>query len=252
MPKIPISLQMYTLRDDAQKDFLGTFRRVSEIGYAAVELAGHGGLSARDLKARLDDLHLKVSGAHAGLDALEGNIQQAIEDANTLGYTYVIVPYLAEDRRQGVDGYKKTAQTLNTLGETLRTFGLTLCYHNHDFEFRPLDNGQIGMDILLENTDPMLVKAEVDTYWVLHAGQDPVAFVKKYSGRVPLMHIKDRDPADGSFAEIGTGSLPLDALVAAASEIGTEYLVVEQDVCKRPPLESVAISYNNLKAKGYA
>ena len=98
----------------------------------------------------------------------------------------------------------------------------------------------------------MLVKAEVDTYWALVGGQDPVAFIQKHKGRVPLLHIKDRDRTDGSFAEVGTGDLPLDALIAAAPEVGVEWLIVEQDSCKRPPLESVKISYDNLKAKGYA
>ena len=129
---------------------------------------------------------------------------------------------------------------------------MTLCYHNHDFEFKPLDNGQLGEDILLENTDPSLVKAEVDTYWVLKAGHDPVAFLQKHSGRVPLIHIKDMDPADESFAPVGTGKLPLDELVAIAPEVGAEYLIVEQDVCKGPAIEAVTLSYNNLKAKGYA
>ncbi|MDQ6699296.1 MAG: sugar phosphate isomerase/epimerase, partial [Acidobacteriota bacterium] len=199
-----------------------------------------------------DENALRVCGSHVGIDALESSIAQVVEENLALGNRYVVVPYLGENRRQGTDGYKKTADLLNGFGETLTAHGLTLAYHNHAFEFEPLENGQIGEDILLENTDPMLVKAEVDTYWVLVGGQDPVAFVRKHAGRVPLMHLKDRDKTDGSFAEVGTGDLPLDALVAAAPEIGTEWLIVEQDVCKRPPLESVKISYDNLKAKGYA
>ena len=102
------------------------------------------------------------------------------------------------------------------------------------------------------NTDPMLVKLELDTYWALIAGHDPVAGLQKFKGRVPLVHLKDRDTADGSFAELGTGDLPLDALIAAAPEVGVEWLIVEQDKCKRPPLESVKISYDHLKTKGYA
>jgi sugar phosphate isomerase/epimerase len=98
----------------------------------------------------------------------------------------------------------------------------------------------------------MLVKFEVDTYWVLVGGQDPVAFIRTHQGRIPLLHIKDRDTTDGSFAEVGTGDLPLDALVEAAPGVGADWLIVEQDQCKRPPLESVKISYDNLKARGYA
>jgi sugar phosphate isomerase/epimerase len=252
MPKIPIALQMYTLRDDTEKDFAGTIRKVAEIGYAAVELAGHRGLSVQELSGLLADNHLKVAGSHIGLDQLEANLPKVIEENLALGNRYIVVPSLGDDRRRTSDDYKKVAEDLNKFGQSLQSSGMTLCYHNHDFEFIPLDNGQIGEDILLENTDPQLVKAEVDTYWVLKAGHDPVAFIQKHAGRVPLLHIKDMDPADGSFAPVGTGKLPLDALVAAAPGVGAEYLIVEQDVCKGPAIEAVTLSYNNLKAKGYA
>ncbi len=252
MPKIPLSLQLYTVRDEAAQDFAGTLRQVADIGYAAVELAGHGGLTPRALKSVLDDLHLSVSGSHVSLEALEADTRQAVDDALTLGNNYIIIPSVPEERRGTADAWKQTAEAMNSIGETLQSFNLTLCYHNHDFELKPLDNGELGLDILLAQTDPLWVKAEIDAYWVMVAGLDPVAYVRKHTGRVPLMHIKDRNPEDGSFAEIGTGNLPLDALVQAADDIGTRYLVVEQDICRRPPLESVALSYNNLKAKGYA
>lgn len=252
MPKLPIALQLYTVRDDAAKDFAGTLKKVAEIGYAGVELAGYHGMAVSDLKTQLDDLHLFVAGSHIGIDQIESNLKQVVEENLALGNRYVVVPYLSEERRQGADGYKKTAETLNTLGQSLQTYGLSLAYHNHNFEFAPLENGQRGEDILLENTDPMLVRAEVDSYWVLKAGVDPVAFIKHHSGRVPLLHLKDRDKGDGSFAPLGTGDLPLDALIAAAYEIGTEYLIVEQDSCKQPPLEAIKISYDCLKERGVA
>ncbi len=251
MPKLPIALQLYTVRGDAAQDFSGTLGRVAEIGYAGVELAGYNGMSVRALKARLDDLHLSVAGSHVAIDRLESDMAQVVDENLTLGNTNVVVPYLGDDRRT-VDGYKKTAAQLNGFGEALRSFGLTLAYHNHAFEFETLDGGQTGMDILLGETDPTLVKAEIDTYWVLKGGQDPVAFVQKLTGRVPLMHLKDRDTGDGSFAPLGTGDLPLDALVAAAAEIGTQYLIVEQDTTKGPAMDAVKFSYETMKAKGYA
>jgi sugar phosphate isomerase/epimerase len=252
MPKIPIALQMYTLRDETARDFAGTIRRVAEIGYAAVELAGRGDLSVQELSRLLADTHLRMAGSHIGLEALEADLPKIIEENLALGNRYIVVPYLAEERRRTADDYKRLAGTLNEVGGTLQASGLSLAYHNHDFEFQTMDNGQTGEDILLENTDPALVKAEVDTYWVLKAGHDPVAFLNAHKGRVPLIHLKDMDPADESFAPVGTGKLPLDALVAAAPEVGAEYLIVEQDVTKGPALEAVTLSYNNLKAKGYA
>lgn len=252
MPKIPLAVQMYTLREDTARDFPGTLKAVADIGYSAVELAGHGGLSTPELKALLDELHLSVAGSHIALDTLETDLRTVVEDARLLGNRHIVVPYLPAERRTDAAAYKKIAETLEQFGDALVSSGLTLCYHNHNFEFVKQDNGEYGMDIILQNTSPLTVKAEMDTYWILKAGVDPVAYVSKYPGRVPLMHLKDRDLTDGSFAEVGTGDLPLDALVAAADKLGTEYLVVEQDVCKRPALESVTISYNNLKAKGYA
>ncbi len=252
MPKIPIALQLYTLRDDCTQDFAGTIRKVADIGYAAVELAGHGGLSVQALSSLLTDNHLSIAGSHIALETLESDLPKVIQENLALGNRNIVIPSLAEDRRRTADAYKTVAGKLNELGETLQISGLTLCYHNHDFEFQTLDNGQIGEDILLENTDPALVKAEIDTYWVMKGGLDPVAFIQKHPGRVLLMHLKDRDKTDGSFAPVGTGDLPLDALIGAAPDAGTEYLIVEQDSCKGPAIEAVTLSYNNLKAKGYA
>jgi sugar phosphate isomerase/epimerase len=252
MPKLPIALQMYTLRNETAQDFAGTLRRVAEIGYAGIELAGRGSLSLRDLNSLLGETGLRVCGSHIGIDQVEKEMAKTIEENLELGNRRIVVPYLSEERRQGAAGYQKTAETLNRLGDSLRAQGMTLCYHNHDFEFQIQDDGRSGMEILLAETDPMLVKAEVDTYWVLVGGLDPVAFIQEHKGRIPLLHIKDRDTTDGSFAEIGTGDLPLEALIEAAPSVGVEWLIVEQDVCKRPAMESVTISYANLKAKGYA
>ena len=252
MPKLPIALQMYTLREDTDQDFAGTIRKVADIGYAAVELAGYGGLSVQEVAGLLADNHLKVAGSHISLDTIEADVSKVIEENLALSNTHIVVPYLGDDRRGTAADYEAVAASLNKYGETLRASGMTLCYHNHDFEFKPLEDGRLGEDIILDGTDPIFVKAEVDSYWIMKAGHDPVAFIRKHSGRVPLLHLKDMDPEDKSFAPIGTGLLPLDELIAAAGEIGTEYLIVEQDVCKGPALEAVTLSYNNLKAKGYA
>ena len=252
MPKIPIGLQLYTLRDDMEKDFAGTLQKVAGIGYGCVELAGYGGHSVRELSSLLADNHLSVAGSHISLDVLESELPRVIEENLALGNSHVVVPYLAEERRKTAADWKAVAEVMSGLGETLQTAGMTLCYHNHDFEFRPLPDGQLGEDVLLENADPLFVKIEADAYWMMKADQDPVAFLKKHTGRVPLLHLKDRDLTDGSFAPVGTGDLPLEALIKAAGEIGTKFLLVEQDVCKGPALDAVTLSYNNLKAKGYA
>ncbi|MGO8673607.1 MAG: sugar phosphate isomerase/epimerase family protein [Capsulimonadaceae bacterium] len=251
MSKLPIAVQMYTVRDDAQRDFAGTIEKISSIGYGAVELAGNGGLSTRSLKALLDDNGLKIAGSHTALERMDQALPQVIDENLALGNPNVVAPYIAEQNRTR-EYYTALAGRLNEWGETLGAHGLTLSYHNHDFEFKGLPDGGRGMDILLSNTDPALVKLEVDTYWVMVAGLDPVAYLNEQKARLHLVHLKDRDLTDGSFAEIGTGDLPLDAIIEAAQAARAAYLIVEQDTCKRPPLESIRISYENLKARGYA
>lgn len=253
MAQIPVALQLYTVRDELEKDFTGTLRKVAEMGYANVELAGFGGMSAIDLKATLDEFGLKAIGSHVGLNLLEGDgLGKTIEDHKLIGVPYIVVPWLAPERRGDKASYLQLAETLNEIGETVKQGGQQLCYHNHNFEFDQVFDGKPALEILFDETDPDLVKAELDTYWVLFAGTDPVEFLGKYPGRFPLIHIKDMDKDDRSFAPIGTGTLPLDRIVQAAPAAGAKYLVVEQDRCKGPSLDAIRTSLGNLKAKGYA
>ncbi|MDR3707011.1 MAG: sugar phosphate isomerase/epimerase [Capsulimonadaceae bacterium] len=253
MANLPVAVQLYTIRDASSADFPAALRKVAEIGYKFVEFAGFNGLTAAQLKPILKDLGLGVVAAHVGLDAFEGDkAKQTFADYAEVGSKYVVVPYIAEDKRKDADGYKAIAKRLNEIAVQGKSYGIKVGYHNHNFEFEQVFNGVTGEEILLNETDPNLVVFELDTYWALRAGTDPVAFLKKFSGRFDLLHIKDMDPVDKSFAEVGTGLLPLDAIVAIAPSIGAKALIVEQDVCKRNPLESIEISFNNLKAKGYA
>jgi len=251
MKQLPIALQLYTVRDDVDRDFAATLRAVSKMGYAGVEQAGYGGLSVRALKDLLCNNGLQVAGSHVGIERLETELARVIEESLELGNPNVVVPYLGEERRRTAADYQRVAASLNSWSATLASHGLTLAYHNHAFEFDTLDNGRSGMDILFAETNLALVKAEVDTYWVLAAGHDPVQYLKRWAGRVALVHLKDRDPADGSYTELGTGDLPLDGIIDIAPAAGATWLIVEQDACKRPPLESVEISFVNLKARGY-
>jgi sugar phosphate isomerase/epimerase len=249
---ISVSLQMYTVRDEAEKDFAGTFRRVADIGYPAVELAGTGGLSGRDLRKLLDDCGLALSGAHVSLDQLETNLAASLDYQSELGNRFVICPWLPEDRRKTGDDYRKLTEPLNRAGEACRERGMQFCYHNHAFEFTKFD-GQNALDILFEATDPSLVKSELDTYWVQFGGENPAAYVRKYAGRVPLLHIKDMTAGgEPTFAEIGEGILDWPAIFEASEEAGVEWYIVEQDKCARPSLESAEISLRNLQRWGIA
>ena len=252
MANIPVALQMYTVRDESAKDFVGTLRKVAEIGYAGVELAGTGGLSAKELKEVLDDLGLQRAGNHTGMDALRGDLQAAIEFNLEFGNPYVVLPSLPGEWREDGEGFRSACGPLNEVGAACKKNGLTFCYHNHSFEFQKFD-GKYGLDILYEGTDPELVKGEVDTYWVQHGGEDPAAYIRKYAGRCPLIHLKDMEDApDRAFTEVGNGILDFEAIFAASEAGGAEWYIVEQDTCKRPSLESARISFENLKKMGIA
>ncbi len=253
MSKLPVAVQLYTIRDASSADFPGALRKVASIGYKAVEFAGFNGFTPAQIKPVLDELGLNVVAAHVGFDGFEhGKADQTFADYKAIGAPFLVVPYLSEDRRKDAAGYANVAKQLNELAKLAKVHDIKIGYHNHDFEFNQKWDGVSGLEILINETDPEWVKFELDTYWALFAGVDPVTFLNKYPGRFSLLHIKDMNPDDRSFAEVGTGILPLDGIIAAAPAAGATALIVEQDVCKRDPLESIAISYNNLKAKGYA
>ncbi len=253
MTKIPIGLQMYTLRAETSVDFVGTLKKVADLGFAGVEFAGFGNLPAAELKSVLGDLNLRVCGAHIGVDLLTANLDGVIEYQLEIGNPYIVVPYLQGDWCDSTEAWIKTATTINEWAKVAKAAGIGLAYHNHDFEYKVFD-GKTGMQLLEENTDTALVKNELDLYWVTRAGNDPANEVKKYAGRLPLLHIKDmaNDEAK-NFAEFGEGVLDWDTILPIATAGGTEWFIVEQDRCiNHEPLESIAISMKNLKARGLA
>lgn len=246
--KIPINLQLYTLRDDLNNDFAGTIQAVRDIGYSGVEIAGYGKHTAAEVKQILDDAGLKVVGGHVGYDQVVGNPDSVIAEFSAFGAPYVVVPWIGEEWRKSLDDYKRLGATLSAAGAQYKKAGITLCYHNHAFEFEKLD-GEYGFDALFAAADPELLQIEMDTFWVKKGGEDIPAYLSKYSGRVPLVHLKDMSE-DGDFRPVGEGNIDYPALFAAADAAGTEHYIVEQDRCSTAtPLESVRISYDNLKNK---
>lgn len=247
MEKIPVAIQLFTLRDRLANDFVGTLEQVSEIGYDGVELAGYGDLTVTELKKTLDRLDLKVAGSHVPLEALKNNLDQVIADQKVLGNKYVVCPYLEpEDRRP--EFYQELAKFLNQVGNQLNEAGLVLCYHNHDFELEQMPNGQAVLDYLFDQTEVANLQAELDLYWIQKAGDDPIDWIKRYHGRTPLIHLKDMT-TDGEqfFAELGSGGLDLENILATGKP---EWWIVEQDLSRIDPLESIQISYQYLQKRG--
>ncbi len=250
--RIPIALQLYTVRDEAEKDFLGVLKRVAAMGYAGVELAGQGKLSAQELKKVLDDLGLRVAGSHVGLEECERDLQKVVDYNLAIGNPYVVVSALPSGLRRSRAGFEAGAGRLNAVGASLKAHGLTLGYHNHNFEFQRHGN-RYGLDIIYDGTDPDLVVGEVDVFWVVYAGADPAAWLQQHPGRCPLVHIKDMAPGDErTFAEIGEGIIDFKPIFAAAQANGARWYIVEQDTCRRPSLESAELSLRHLREWGMA
>lgn len=241
---IPVAVQLYTLRDALKEDFMGTLEKVAEIGYQGVEFAGFGGFDALELKAKLETLNLKPAGAHISLDELKSNLQEIIKYNLQLGNKYIVCPWASFTKRED---YIDLAKTLDNIGKELKEAGLHLCYHNHAHEL-DLYDGEYALDILFNQVDSEYLKAEIDTYWVTYAGLDAIEYMKKYSGRTPLIHIKDMAATkEREFTEIGNGTIDIKSISEQTKNNGAQWLIVEQDICKRNPIESVKISFDNLK-----
>lgn len=236
-----VSLQLFTLRNESQHDFTGTLKKVADIGYKGVEFAGYGNLSAGELKKNLDKFHLKASGSHVGMDQLESSLDSVIEYNIEIGNKYIVCPCANYNSKQ--DFLDMTVK-LNKIGQKCKDKGLQLCYHNHAHEFKVYD-GTYGLDILYSETDPDLVKAEFDVYWIQYAGINPVDYIKKHRDRCELIHLKDM-AKDRTFAEVGNGTMDIKSIIETSKECGAKCFIVEQDECKRPPFESVKMSFDYL------
>ena len=228
MRRDQISLQLYTVREHTASDMPATLRRLAEIGYTAVEFAGYGGLSPSDVRTVLDDLGLRVSGAHVPLESWETDPEAVISDMHALDSAHAIVPIIPPERRDE-EAVAGLAESFNRWGELCRSEGITFSYHNHDFEFAPL--GETTMwDALLRQTDPGLVHLELDLYWVRYGGADPEAVLRDLGDRVSLVHLKDM-AADEQRSDlpVGEGTMPWQELLQAANTAGVEWYIAEQD-----------------------
>ena len=241
-----ISLQLYTVREQTAQDMPGTLRRISEIGYPAVEFAGYGGLSPEDLRTILDDLGIRASGAHVPLDSWETDPEAVLADLHTLNCTHAIVPIAPSERRQDESSVARLAEGFNRWGELCRREGVTFSYHNHAFEFAPL-GGTTMWDVLIRETDPELVHLELDLYWVRYGGADPESLLRDLGDRISLVHLKDM-AADEQRSDlpVGEGIMPWPELLNTADEAGVEWYIAEQDN-PRDALEDVGTSLQHLQ-----
>ncbi len=254
-----LGVQLYTVRNVIGKDPAATLQAIQKIGYTEIEAIY---ASLDEIWPALKETSLQPVSVHID-EAMfvkgGSDLDSALANAKERGFQYAVVPYIPVDQRGGADMFKRLADTLNKSGEKAKADGLHLCYHNHAFEFKPLD-GKTGLEMLMSETQKDLVSLELDIFWASVAGHNPVDVLKTYSGRVRLLHLKDKSRAftqtqfnenvpKDTFKEDGSGSVDIPAALAAANTAGVEHYFVEQDQTPGDPIASLQKSFNYLKTQ---
>ncbi|AQG80425.1 sugar phosphate isomerase/epimerase family protein [Spirosoma montaniterrae] len=243
-------LQLYSLRDDMEKDARATLAQVAAMGYKEIESypGSKGflwGMTPAEFKTYMKELGLTPVSTHTGV---EKNMPELMQQAAEAGFKNFVVSWIGKEKRENLDGFRKIADEFNGFGEMAKKNGLLFGYHNHDYPFIDLE-GQVPFDILLTRTDPKLVSYELDVFWVVEPGKDPITYFQKYPGRFSMAHIKDRDPQNAKYSTIiGQGDLPLNKMMTAAQKAGVKHYFVEvEEYGKLTPTESVRQSIEGMK-----
>ncbi len=268
--KLPIAIQLYSVRDDMEKDFTGTIKKVKELGYQGVEFAGLFGKTGLEVKQICEEIGITPVSAHVPYFDMLENPEAVLKDYKDMGCKYVAVPYLTEECRPGTDGWSATVEGIRKIGTAAKKMGIQLLYHNHDFEFIKID-GEYALDILYNEIPSEYLQTEIDTCWVNVGGENPADYVVKYSGKAPIVHLKDFAGSKGNgplykligideeekqetentfeFRPVGYGKQDFKSIVEAAEKAGAEWVVVEQDnpSMDKTPLECAKMSIDYLR-----
>jgi sugar phosphate isomerase/epimerase len=248
VPPGKIGLQLYSVRDMLRADPEGTLAMIADAGYAEVEPAyEYGGRTPEQFRKIVDDNGLKVIGSHHNPYDFRGDLARVtLERAATLGQKYVGVSYM--DGQQTADGYRRMADEMNQWGEAARAYDLHWYAHLHDNEFATdPSTGEVLFDVWLAETDPRLVSFEMDLYWILRAGADPVAYLDRHQGRFPLFHLKDGTPTEGIETDLGEGTVDFAAILSHLRSLGAHDFVIERD--QQPdPVRTANVSYDYLRS----
>ncbi len=239
-----VGLQLYTVRDQMKADFEGTLAHVAEIGYKEVEFAGYFDHTPADVRAILDRHGLSAPSTHIALGEIDA-WKASLDTAKAIGHEYIVVPWIPQEKRLTLDGWKNVAGVFNRAAQLAHDAGLQFAYHNHDFEFPKLE-GQVPYDVLLQNTDPKLVQLEIDLYWLTKGGQDPLSYFSRWPGRIPLVHVKDSAGApEHKMVDVGQGKIDWKRIFAKREQAGIKHFFVEHDQPPQP-FQDIAASYRYL------
>ncbi|MEN8204082.1 MAG: sugar phosphate isomerase/epimerase [Bacteroidota bacterium] len=253
--KMKPGLQVYSVRNQLNEDFEGTMEYVAKVGYKHIEGYGLGTdgkflgkISAKNYTKVITDLGMELKASHCSYTTAD-KAQKMIDAAKETGMEYMIVPHTPDEVRQTADGWKKVAENYNKIGEMCNKVGLKFGYHNHDFEFKPLD-GIIPQELLIESTDAGLVHFEADLFWVTKGGYDPLKLIKKYPGRIKLFHVKDAT-ADLEGTTVGQGIIDFETIFKAGRADAVEYYFVE-DEREDDPFKNIEADYKYISSQGFA
>ena len=239
-----IGIQLYTVREQMKADFEGTLARIAQIGYKEVEFAGYFDRSPTDVRAILARNGLSAPATHMMSDNPEG-WKKAVDLAKAVGHDYLVAPWIPQERRMTLDGWKRVADEFNRVGQVAKDAGIQFAYHNHDFEF-PRMEGQVPYDVLLQSTDPKLVQLEIDLYWITKGGQDPLTYFARWPGRIPLVHVKDSmGGPEHKMVDVGQGKIEWGRIFAKRAQAGIKHFFVEHDQPPQP-FDDIAVSYKYL------
>ena len=272
---LPVGVQLYSIRDSVEADMHAALAQVKELGYDGVEFAGIYGNKPADIRAWCAELGLNPISSHVPLDDMLADTEGTLAAYKEIGVQFVVVPYVTEERRPGAAKFDETIAEIARIGKIAADMGLTLLYHNHDFEFKKVD-GEYGLDILYKKVPAAYLQTELDTCWVNVGGENPADFVRKYTGRAPVVHLKDfhmsgklpqhlyaligldddkqdNEPSTFEFRPCGCGMQDMPAILAASVDAGAKWVIVEQDEPSMglSRMECIAKSRENLRKLGW-
>lgn len=274
MNTLPVGVQVYSVRGDAEKDLTGTLKKIKEMGYDGVELAGLYGHTAAEVKAAIEGAGLVALSAHVPFQELVADMEGVVAQYAEIGVQYIAIPYLMDEDRPGTPKFEGNVKLFEEIGKVCKAHGIQTLYHNHDFEFTKMPDGRYALDYIYDSIPADLLQTELDTCWVKVAGEDPAAYVRKYTGRSPVVHLKDfhkegrpanmyeligttvekKEASAGSFEfrPVGHGDQDMPAILQASLDAGAKWVVVEQDQSNgRTPMEAIALSREYLKSLGW-
>lgn len=231
MKQIPVAVQLYSVRNEAEKDFADTVKKIAEMGYDGVELAGLYGLSTEEVLRALEEAELPAVSAHVPVEEFEKDMEKTLDQYEALGCRWLAIPWLPEERRFGGERYEETLQLMRKISEGCGSRGMQLLYHNHAFEFEKTPEGVYHLDRLYEDVPAGVLDAEPDICWVQVGGEDPCGFLQKYKGRCPVLHMKDFvwKGEEAELTVLGQGEVAVKAAAQTGAECGAEWFVIEQD-----------------------